>query len=162
MELLFWTDPHPFWSWPYSKLSSLRLTSFRLNFLLVQSHQAEVIIVQRLILRLNNVTSRVRVEPKLMRSGRRKNNVFIPFWPRCRLKICLYTVRLILFEVIKIMSIEKLTSSQCSYVYQLKVNCKFIFCRRSIQDSKEKRITKRKKKQRFFETLIFTYISGQI
>ena len=46
-----------------------------LNLLLVRSHQAEIIIVKRLIQRRNNVT-RVRVEPRSFDQGRRKNDAF--------------------------------------------------------------------------------------
>ena len=46
-----------------------------LNLLLVRSHQAEIIIVKRLIQGRNNVT-RVRVEPRLFNQGRRKNDGF--------------------------------------------------------------------------------------
>ena len=46
-----------------------------LNLLLVRSHQAEIIIVKRLILGRNNVT-RVRVEPRPFDQGRRKNDAF--------------------------------------------------------------------------------------
>ena len=46
-----------------------------LNLLLVQSHQAEIIIVKRLIQGRNNVT-RVRVEPRSFDQGRRKNDAF--------------------------------------------------------------------------------------
>ena len=43
------------------------LTSSHLNLLLIQSHQAEIIIVKRLIQERNNVT-RVQVELMIMRS----------------------------------------------------------------------------------------------
>ena len=46
-----------------------------LNLLLVRSHQAEIIIVKRLIQGRNNVT-RVRVEPRPIDQGRRKNDAF--------------------------------------------------------------------------------------
>ena len=46
-----------------------------LNLLLVRSHQAEIIIVKRLIQGRNNVT-RVRVEPRSYDKGRRKNDAF--------------------------------------------------------------------------------------
>ena len=46
-----------------------------LNLLLVRSHQAEIIIVKRLIQGRNNV-SRVRVEPRPFGQGRRKNDAF--------------------------------------------------------------------------------------
>ena len=46
-----------------------------LNLLLVGNHQAEIIIVKRLIQGRNNVT-RVRVEPRLFDQGRRKNDAF--------------------------------------------------------------------------------------
>ena len=44
-----------------------------LNLLLVQSHQAEIIIVKRLIQERNNVT-RVWVEPRSFDQGHRKND----------------------------------------------------------------------------------------
>ena len=46
-----------------------------LNLLLVQSHQAEIIIVKCLIQGRNNVT-RVRVEPRPFDQGGRKNDAF--------------------------------------------------------------------------------------
>ena len=46
-----------------------------LNLLLVQSHQAEIIIVKRLIQGRNSMT-RVRVEPRSFDQGRRKNDAF--------------------------------------------------------------------------------------
>ena len=46
-----------------------------LNLLLVRSHQAEIIIVKRLIQGRNNVT-RVRVETRPFDLGRRKNDAF--------------------------------------------------------------------------------------
>ena len=46
-----------------------------LNLLLVRSHQAEIIIVKRLIQGRNSVT-RVRVEPRSFDQGRRKNDAF--------------------------------------------------------------------------------------
>ena len=49
-----------------------------LNLLLVRSHQAEIIIVKRLIQGRNNGT-RVWVEPRLFDQGRRKNDAFYPF-----------------------------------------------------------------------------------
>ena len=51
----------------------LSSNSCPLNLLLVQSHQAEIIIVKRLIQGRNNVT-RVRVEPRPFDQGRRKND----------------------------------------------------------------------------------------
>ena len=47
----------------------------QLNLLLVRSHQAEIIIVKRLIQGRNNVT-RVRVKPRLFDRDRRKNDAF--------------------------------------------------------------------------------------
>ena len=44
-----------------------------LNLLLVRNHQAEIIIIKRLIQGRNNVT-RVRVEPRPFDQGRRKND----------------------------------------------------------------------------------------
>ena len=49
--------------------------SCALNLLLVRSHQAEIIIVKRLIQGRNNVT-RVPVEPRSFDQGRRKNDAF--------------------------------------------------------------------------------------
>ena len=46
-----------------------------LNLLLVQSHQAQIIIVKRLIQGHKNVT-KMRVEPRSIVQGRRKNNAF--------------------------------------------------------------------------------------
>ena len=46
-----------------------------LNLLFVRSHQAEIILVKRLIQGRNNVT-RVRVEPTSFDLGRRKNDAF--------------------------------------------------------------------------------------
>ena len=46
-----------------------------LNLLLVRSHQAEMIIIKRLIQACDNVTSRVRVEPKTCDQVCRKNVV---------------------------------------------------------------------------------------
>ena len=51
------------------------MTSSQVNLLLVRSHQAEIIIVKRLIQGRNNVT-RVRVEPRSCDRGRRKNDAF--------------------------------------------------------------------------------------
>ena len=53
----------------------ISLPSCSLNFLLVRSHQAETIIVKRLILGRNNAT-RVRVEPRSCDRRRRKNDAF--------------------------------------------------------------------------------------
>ena len=49
--------------------------SCQLNLLLVRSHQAEIMVLKRLIQERNNVT-RVRVEPRLFDQGRRKNDAF--------------------------------------------------------------------------------------
>ena len=54
----------------------ISLNSCPLNLLLVRSHQAEIIIVKRLIQGRNNVT-RVRVEPRSFDQGRRKNDAFL-------------------------------------------------------------------------------------
>ena len=61
---MLWTNPHPLSSWPFS---GWRFTFSHVNLLLVQSHQAEIIIVKRLIQGRNSVT-RVRVELMIMRS----------------------------------------------------------------------------------------------
>ena len=68
---ILWMNPHSLRSWPFSKFSGWPMTSSHINLLLVQSHQAEVIIIKRLIQGRNNVT-RVRVEPMIMRSGSSK------------------------------------------------------------------------------------------
>ena len=49
--------------------------SSTVNLLLVRSHQAEIIIVKRLI-RGRNIVTKVRVEPTSLDQGRRKNNAF--------------------------------------------------------------------------------------
>ena len=54
-----------------------------LNLLLVRSHQAEIIIVKRLIQGRNSVT-RVRVEPRSFDQGRQKTTP-LPIRPRCQL-----------------------------------------------------------------------------
>ena len=59
---------HPMFLWISSN-------SCPLNLLLVRSHQAEIIIVKRLIQGRNSVT-RVRVEPRSIDQGRRKNDPF--------------------------------------------------------------------------------------
>ena len=49
-----------------------------LNLVLVRSHQAEIIIVKRLIQKRNTVTrARARLELRLCDQGRRKNDAFI-------------------------------------------------------------------------------------
>ena len=53
----------------------ISLNSCPLNLLLVRSHQAEIIIVKRLIQGRNNVT-RVRVEPRSFDQGCRKNDAY--------------------------------------------------------------------------------------
>ena len=58
----------PIFLWIFSNSCSL-------NLLLVRSHQAEIIIVKRLIQGRNNVT-RVRIEPRPFGQGRRKNDTF--------------------------------------------------------------------------------------
>ena len=75
VALLFWTNPHSLRSWPFSKFSGWRMNSSHVNLLLVRSHQAEIIIVKRLIQGRNNVT-RVRVEPQSCNRGRGKNDSF--------------------------------------------------------------------------------------
>ena len=59
-------DPIFFW---------IASNSCPLNLLLVRSHQAEIIIVKRLIQGRNNVT-RVRIQPRSFDQGRRKNDAF--------------------------------------------------------------------------------------
>ena len=62
----------PMYLWIFSNSCPLKM-------LLVRSHQAEIIIVKRLIQGRNNVT-RVRVEPRPFDQGRRKNEIRL----RCR------------------------------------------------------------------------------
>ena len=73
MILGVFSDSMPLW------ISS---KSCPLNLLLCQSHEAETIIVNRLIQGYNNVT-RVRVKLKSCDQSRRKNNA-LPFGPRRR------------------------------------------------------------------------------
>ena len=83
-------DPHTFHCQDYFVIGGIRTclavsvdpmflwissNSCPLNLLLVRSHQAEIIIVKRLIQGRNNVTS-VRVEPRSFDQGRRKNDAF--------------------------------------------------------------------------------------
>ena len=56
------------------KFSTWSSTFFQINLLLVRSHRAEIIIVERLIQEHNNVT-RVRVEPSSCDHGRQENNL---------------------------------------------------------------------------------------
>ena len=89
-------DPHTFHYQDYFVIGGIRTclgvsddptflwissNSCPLNLLLVRSHQAEIIIVQRLIQGRNGVT-RVWVEPRPFDQGRRKNNS-LPIRPRC-------------------------------------------------------------------------------
>ena len=69
---MLWTNPHPLRSWPFSKFFCWRLTSSHVNLLLVQSHQAEIIIAKRFFQGRINVT-RVGMEPRSCDQGRRKN-----------------------------------------------------------------------------------------
>ena len=75
VALLFWTNPHPLRSWPFSKFYGWRLTSSHVNLLLVRSHQAEIIIEKRLIQGRKHMTT-VRAEPTLCSRGHRKNDAF--------------------------------------------------------------------------------------
>ena len=83
-------DPHTFHYQDYFLIGGIRTclgvsddpmflwissNSCPLNLLLVRSHQAEIIIVKRLIQGRNSVT-RVRVEPRSFDQGRRKNDAF--------------------------------------------------------------------------------------
>ena len=83
-------DPHTFHYQDYFVIGGIRTclgvsddamflwifsNSCPLNLLLFRSHQAEIIIVKRLIQGRNNVT-RVRVEPRSFNQGRRKNDAF--------------------------------------------------------------------------------------
>ena len=61
---MLWTNPHPLSSWPFS---GWRFTFSHVNLLLVRSHQAEIIIVKRLI-QGRYIVTRVRVELMIMRS----------------------------------------------------------------------------------------------
>ena len=86
----FLDDPHTFHHVGYFVIGGIRTclgvsddpmflwissNSCPLNLLLVRSHQAEIIIVKRLIQGRNSVT-RVRVEPRSFDQGRRKNDAF--------------------------------------------------------------------------------------
>ena len=106
-------DPHTFHYQDYFVIGGIRTclgvsddpmflwissNSCPLNLLLVRSHQAEIIIVKRLIQGRNNVT-RVRVEPRSFDQGRRKNDAFthsatlpLPIRPRprCRRLLCIH------------------------------------------------------------------------
>ena len=81
-------DPHTFHYKDYFAIGGIRTclgvsddpmflwissNSCPLNLLLVRSHQAEIIIVKRVIQERNNVT-RVRVEPRPFDQGRRRND----------------------------------------------------------------------------------------
>ena len=83
-------DPHTFHYQDYFVIGGIRTclgvsddlmflwissNSCPLNLLLVRSHQAEIIIIKRLIQGRNSVT-RVRVEPRSLDQGRRKNDAF--------------------------------------------------------------------------------------
>ena len=83
-------DPHTFHYQNYFVIGGIRTclvvsddqmflwissNSCPLNLLLVRSHQAEIIIVKRLIQGRNSVT-RVRVEPRSFNQVRRKNDAF--------------------------------------------------------------------------------------
>ena len=83
-------DPHTFHYQDYFVIGGIRTclgvsddpkfllissNSCALNLLLVRSHQAEIIIVKRLIQERNSVT-RVRVEPRSFDQGCRKNDAF--------------------------------------------------------------------------------------
>ena len=62
---ILWTNPHSRRSWSFLSFPVDVLSSSHVNLLLVWSHQAEIIIIKRLIQKLNNVT-RLRIEPKIM------------------------------------------------------------------------------------------------
>ena len=66
-------------SWMDSKLSGWCLTSSPVNSFFIRRHQAEIIIVKRLIQGRNNAT-RVRVQPKIMQSGSSKKWNLTSFW----------------------------------------------------------------------------------
>ena len=61
--------------WPYSRFSNQPLTTSLVHLLLVRSHQAEIIVVKRLIQEHNNVT-RVEGEPRSCNQSGRKNDAF--------------------------------------------------------------------------------------
>ena len=101
-------DPHTFRCSDYFVIGGMRTclgvfddpmflwissNSCPLNLLLVQSHQAEIIIVKHLIQGHNNVT-RVRVEPRSFDQGHRKNNAFTHSvkLPTCDIIPCLEQV----------------------------------------------------------------------
>ena len=71
----------------WSNVPWVSLNSCILNFLLVWSHQAEIVIVKRLKQKRNNVT-RVLVEPKSYNQSCRKNDAFASR-SCCRLLKCL-------------------------------------------------------------------------
>jgi len=52
---IFWTNPHPLRSYPFPSFPIVSFDFLPLNLLLVRNHQAEIIIVKRLIQRRNNV-----------------------------------------------------------------------------------------------------------
>ena len=83
-------DPHSFYYQDYFVIEGIRTclgvsddptflwissNSCPLNLLVVRSHQAEIIVVKRLIQERNNVT-RVRVEPRSFDQSHRKNDAF--------------------------------------------------------------------------------------
>ena len=70
-----WRNPHLLRSFGDPMFLWISSSSCPLNLLLVRSHQAEIIIVKRLIQGRNNV-ARVRVEPRSLDQGRRKNDAF--------------------------------------------------------------------------------------
>ena len=70
-----WRNLHPLKSFQWSKVPVNFVEFLSLNLLLVRSHQAEIIIVKRLIQGRNNVT-RVGVEPRSCDQSRRKNDAF--------------------------------------------------------------------------------------
>ena len=107
-------DPHTFHYQDYFAIGGIRTclgvsddpmflwissNSCPLNLLLVRSHQAEIIIVKRLIQGRNSVT-RVRVEPRSFDQGRRNNDAFthsatlptVPYSTCCTLQYCCFGI----------------------------------------------------------------------
>ena len=69
-----------------------------MNLLLVRSHQAEIIIVKRLIQERSNVTW-MRVEPRSCDQSRRKNDAFTQLATLPNKKISLITTVLVSFVI---------------------------------------------------------------
>ena len=92
-----------------------------LNLLLVRSHQAEVIIVKRLVQERNNVT-RVELNPDHLIRVVVKTTP-LPIWPRCRL---LYSPNRRLFDIAKSKLEKKITETlQSVSIIFIKLNLFF-------------------------------------